>query len=669
MAEYANLSLKEKEEIYSITGISGDEQIIEIAEDRYANFDIRLRDHPIFDEYRNNPEHPLVAEIFADDVMEWPGYRYKELTDAMGGVPNFLKALQTAYAELPIKGTAYHNAAYYTDLSRKHSSGLALSIRPRVPGSMPLPDEGFVALAVEHNLNLKFPTDADIKKLQEKGRLADIDLSYFEYPDKQTAPSSELRLDLLNPYFDTNSVVARAWQAVESVVEVPQLDQARSYAPKVIAAPFLLCNDELKKIQRHWAEVAIQKVGAPIHSLAAMEAEAVHTHGSIFKKPKKVKAGREIGKGQYDGLSPEQAEIENLIKKTELLLRFAEAATQKTLHNRYYADEPIIVDARVADWINPMMKAFNDYKAMSLKPSMIFDWVTAVNAKHVDEIVNKLLWGHNYIPPEQQPPYKQEKLTDEAGLQEILGEDSPRRFRMALIGGASVSFENALRDTRLAAMSAAENGMDIFDGAGTRPGKVMGAMREGSWDALQRGFKDFSHVGIRVPLASRREGNVRHLFEVLKEQQFTMGDENAVRFNIGENYKFDTKKTLAGRQHLIEGPVDAMTWLPSGIGGFYEGMAMAVSNLYIKRARLYSKKEKDMFPGFVDKVRPIFQINSLVNSNISDDRFYDFMSKIFTPRELELMDISIENEAECSMSNVIEYRWKNPGVWNQKLAA
>lgn len=640
LGDFREMGHREREEVFRIAGIESDEQVLEMSEDRYIILDKRLQDHEGFDEFR---DLPLIKECFAQGA-EWPSYRYKELTDAMGGVTEFLKILERAYEELPQK-----DPEKYADLSRKHSSGISVALRPHKPGLIPLPSEGIVIEAIEHGLTIKFPTTEYLSELEKKDKLNDIDLSYFEYPAGQKDPTSKLRIDGKNPYFDETSIVARVWEALCDIYDIPELAVPRSFEPIKVRPATILSN---KKVGKRKQPKGISIVESDkFQSLADIEQSAVSSYGIVLQVPRGITPDT-IKKPHTATTNFQRSarlyEVDALLKKVGLLVRFTEAVTQKTLHNRFYAGEPILVEKAPRPWINPMMRALNNRKAMSLKPSMVFSWIKDISASELDD---KLLWDpSDYTSPETLLKPAPFALMDERKFRALTNIGS-NRLRLAFIGSASVSIPCALNDTRYCGSEAAKAGFVIIDGGGTRPNTVMGAMREGSIAAYRMGYKNFKHIGHVVPLTARREANFGQ-FQEENGLSYTRGNEDDDHFVYDNLYHFIRHETLAARQHGIEGASDAMLEFAGGIGTNFESFSMGYNNLLVLRAQIENESPRGFFPGFHNRIRPIFVVNSLINGSEKNGRYSDYKREIFNERELDLMAKSLHNSGEDAMEQV-----------------
>ncbi len=644
LGDFREMGQREKEEVFRIAEIESDQQVLEMSEDRYIILDKRLQDYKGFDPFK---KLPLVKECF-EDKADWPGYRYKELTDAMGGVTEFLRVLEKAYEELPKQ-----DPVKYADLNREHSSGISVALRPHKPGMLPLPEEGIVIEAIEHGLTIKFPTQKDLSELKRKGKLNDVDLSYFEYPAGQRDPSATLRLDNENPYFDETFIAARVWQVLNNLYHIPELAAPRKFDPILLESSKIISNKKVNP-RRRPKGVSIE-VSNEFKSLAEIEESASGAHGMLLQVPKGMsrdKLKKPHVKSQALKKRVRLNEVNNLLKKVGLLLRFTEAVTQKTLHNRFYAGEPILVERALKPWINPMMKALNDRKAMSLKPSMVFDWVKEVAP---NELRQKLLWDpSDYKPPEHMMKPEALSLMDESGLRALTGIDGGR-FRLAIIGSASVCIPVALDDTRNVTHAAAKSGMIILDGGGTRTNTVMGAMREGSIAAYEMGYQDFHHIGHVVPLTARREAN----FGQFREQYGlnpTAGHEDENYFVYNNIFHFVRHETLAQRQHTIEGPAHALVEMAGGAGTNFESLTMAYNNLCVLKNMIKTEKPIGFFPGFHAGLRPIFVVNSLINGVEENGRYSDYKREIFDERELQLMLKSLHNSGCEAVEHIHRFR-------------
>lgn len=622
------MSEQEKKEVDRITKVGPETVVLDVAEDRFMTVDNRLKDWKGFDAYR---EMPLIREAF--EGPDFPGHRIKELMDAMGGPFEFLKVLKQAHEELPKQ-----DPVKYADLKQEYKSGISVAIRARDPEKCPALAKGIVITAMENQVVQHFPSEEDLAELMSSGRYANAGgLDAFEYPSGQKQSTAELRHDLKNPYYDREFFLAKAWKTFMDYFEVPGLAVPRELNPKVIVpnAPILTNRKtDRKKLPKSPVRPTMVTLPKRIKSLGDLESAAASTHGLLVQSPKPMRERKDM--------SPEQRALKRLAKKVELLLRFTDATTQKGLYNPHYAGEPILVQESLKPLIEPMVMDLHNRKAISAKPAHIFEWIRRVNAANLEQ---KLQWDRDtYIPHDEQPSLPDYTLCTKEDIADMMGVLTlDERYNFAMIGSASMGLPVAKITTHDVAYEAAKHGMTVFHGGGTRFHTIMGCMVSGCMHAYQDGYEDFNSVGIRVPIASRREGSLRHLFneQVVQDLmlKFTAGNADSDYARFGKNFHFKTFNTLAQRQHPILGAGNSLVVEPGGFGTMYEMFTVALNNLYIKRDNLKGVQAEGIFPGFDVSIRPIFMDNAKINGG--EERYYDFMRKMFTAEEREMMGVKM----------------------------
>lgn len=635
--EFNQMSKRDMHAVYDAAGIDSDTLVLEAGEDRYTILiHPEVRDHPAFAAYK---DHPLVDEVFSEG-SDFPSYRIKELMDAMGGQIEFLKALQTATEDFRKKNPAKYEAA-----PQKHEC-IAVAIRAHNPEMLPEGAEalkdGIVVTAVQKNGYFTFPTAERIAKLKAQGKHTDMSMDNFDHVDGEKGTIEELRRDLKNPYFDIEFPLALAWNTFANMYNIPRLEVPRELNPKIIVPnATILTNSKTdrKKLPKGALRPNARVYQHRIKSLADLEATATSAHGMLLQKPHRFKERKDM--------SQEQRDLKYLARKVEALLRFTDYATQKSIYNPHYKGKPLIIDKYFNELAEPLAASLHYRKATPAKPSQIYSTLGRVRPHNLEK---NLIWDAElYEPIEGQlnPPKfvlaSKKDLMDATGITDF-------GYSFGIIGSASLGLPKGREAVHDVAYLGAKHGMTIVDGGGTRFHTIMGAMLEGTLDAYIEGHRDFNHIGIRVPICSRREGSIKQ-FLIQAEQQkhlsmaFTHGNENSFHSVINDNFHFLTYDTLAERQHPILGLSDAVVM---GIGGFgtkYEFFTTALNNLYVKRdilkmAQGGHKRPEGIFPGFKTAIRPVFADNAQFNGN-RNNRFYSFMRDIFTPEELDMMELTI----------------------------
>ena len=175
--EWNNLTEEEQDSALEVIKERYLSKILMMSEDRAVYFDPRLRDHRLFMQFKDNPELDILQEIY-EPGAPFPGHRLKELIEAMGGVPEFLEALETAYKELPEQ-----DAVKYKDLSREHRTEVTLALKPfpvKNPDEkeIPLPPEGIVIQASTNRNHMEYSKEKLAALLKSDAGL-DLDMGAF----------------------------------------------------------------------------------------------------------------------------------------------------------------------------------------------------------------------------------------------------------------------------------------------------------------------------------------------------------------------------------------------------------------------------------------------------------------------------------------------------------
>ncbi|MCI5059579.1 MAG: hypothetical protein MRY79_00745 [Alphaproteobacteria bacterium] len=627
------LSDTELEQVYEKLGVSGASEIVGLAEDRFLRVDKRLRDHSIFQPYKNDP---LLAEIFEEEA-EFPDHRIKELTTAMGGPVEFLHALKQAYEDLP-----QIDPVKYADLNRNHESGIAVALRPLAEGNKFLDKDGIVIEVVGKKNRLDYASQKRLGQLREKGKDHDLDTGCFEYSDGHQSSTAEMRLNHKDGYFDKDCIIADVRHTLETYFDLPRRAAERSLSPIVVKNPTLLSdtNLNLKKLSQIFGEnVGVNVHHGEIKSLADLEQSGIHTHGIVLNgKRKKYK----------------NDPLKRAIRKVEFLLRFAAFATLKTVYDPFHDGEPMLVHESRRGDVMPILNEMNGRKTIPMKPSMICDFYDATH-----ELCEKLVWDPRYQAPENLPKPDLYQLCSETEFFDSLGIEKPKVV-IGTVASASLNAPAALYDADTVSYELARCGVSQINGGSSR--HLMAEPTYAAVRAYKEGCRGFTVIGSREVAISAREGGIKRLlnqtgFEV------TQGTINDEVFRIGDFLHFREFKNLAERQHPILGASDALVQYPGGVGTLYETLAVMLSNLYIaldKREKRAPENQRNFFPGFERKIRHIFAVNSRINGD-PDQRYIDYMKEIFTSKELELAGVSFHDDGHEAL-DAIKAHFADKGI-------
>lgn len=616
------VSKRELAEVDRIQGRTESTYLLDMAEDRFCIFDPRYKDHEIWDAYRNLP---LVKECFEDGV-DFPRHRIGELSKAVGGFPNFLRMLDTARKELlerdPVK---------YEGLDFKHSTGVAVAFQSHKKGDYAALDDEIVIEVVQHGMDLDYSEEKLEAKL--KGPFAaEIDMDDFQVPPGYKKPTYKLRENYKNSFYDKEFVAAVAWNIFAKTFNVPKRAVPLDPRHRVrVKEPFLLFAGRNPKSNPNIPEDVTPVKPSKIRSLADLERDAVSSHGIVFDLPQKK----------------HKDDLDYLIEKVDVLLRFVEALTHKGLHHRFYDGEPMIMTDRFKDWVQPMLTALSGYKSMSQKPS---DLLMKVDNKftQLDRRLDRGWDPRYFTPPEEQIAPTKHNMITSADLTDITGFDFSSSFCVGTIGGASVTNPAPINVGTYIGQKLAQNGMVHIDGGSPTEGRVMSTPFNARLKEYFNGHSQGQYLGVRADIPSRKEGSLGKFFDKgAFEINAGSAEGDYIRFN--DNFHFKTFRHLAERAHVICGTSDVLIAFAGGSGTGAEFVPVFKSNLSILKETLIAKKKQKksvqdwnngkvgIFPGFRDRSRSIFMANTRVNGQVgkhANDRWYDFLYKMFSDKDM-----------------------------------
>ena len=632
---FAELSQREQDKALSSLGIDDLTYALGMAEDRFLNLDPRLKDYHEFQAYKSEP---LLAEVFEEGAT-FPGHRIKELSTAMGGPVEFVMALNRAYKALP-----KIDPVKYANLNKHHESGIAVAFKPLKSGAIPMSEEGVVIEVVSKKNRYATDIEAKLQELAEQGKSHDIDLGHFEYPDDQQESTAELRLNTDNDFFETDFIAAKAWEVFARVYNVPLRASPRSDHPYKIQNPNVLSDTDLKpkdldSLGKETSVVRLPEEG--IDSLAQLEESAIATHATVLKGP------------NFNDNGLRRDPLMMLIKRVETMLRFSSIATLKTVFDPFHYGAPMLLHESLRRDIMPLLKAVNNRKAASLKPSMICDFYESAA-----ELENRLVWSPKYRDPEslQMPsPYL---LKGEDEMYKILGIEKPD-FALYTTGSASLNLPIAMEDGEYIGFEAAKHNMTLINGGSSR--NIMAAPTYGAARAYKEGHSNFNVIGVREESISAREGGVAR-FQRETGFDFTKGTVDDEYFRLSENFHFMVEGNLASRQHLILGAGDAGIELAGGHGSNYENLGVSLSNLYILQDNKEDRppeEQRNFFPGFDRKIRPQFTVNSRINGR-DGNRYWGHMNEVFTPDEMDMMERSFHKDGKSAFQAALKFAQQRP---------
>jgi predicted Rossmann-fold nucleotide-binding protein len=626
-ASFNEASAGELEQALQAANIPKDALLIDVADDRSMYFDPRLRDYEEFQKYK---DYPLVKECFAEGTA-WPGHRIKELYDLMGGPIEFLNAVERAHKALP-----KIDPIKYANLSQEVSSGIAMAFRSHDPEKFSALKDGIVIEVIERGAHMKFPNAEEIGALKKSGQYADANLDMFEYMRGQSEPYSVLREDEKNPYFETDSAVAKVWEQFTTIFDVPRRAHPRKLKPTIrVDKASILTNDPPKR-QKGMDIIGnprFIKVKRPFKSLADMECQTAGPDAILMRKPKGSKNKRSDEKG--------------LITLLEPLSMIFQAITHKGLYDNRYTGKPLIIETSLKGILHPALEALYLRKAIHDKPSNLITYSAGANSK---ALRRTLVWNsHTYKASDQQIASPDYDLCNRETIQTITGVQD-FGFVFSVIGSASSGLPSACKAAYHISYQAAQHGMTQIDGGGTRFGTIMGEMIRGALNAYQNGHHNFHHIGARTDIASRKEGSLKNWLRK-SALQITQGNIEGPYVRFADQFHFINFPTLATRQHPINGMGDAQIVLPGGGGTLYEAFTTALHNMYVKL------NGNGLYPGFSDRVIPLLVVNSQINGS-EENRYYTFLSEMFNQDEMEMMGVEFHKDGTDAFERLQVLKWQ-----------
>ncbi len=636
--EWARLNPTYRSEALKTARVSSPELVGVLSEDREVMMDPRIRRHKIFDGLRNHPS-PLVRACFAED-HDFFGERTKEVMMAAGGPARLLEMIETASVDLRARGV---------DICEDVTLGVAMCLRPLVPGVLPLPEQGIYIYAREYGCRLKPITKEDLER-SEKGYDADFD--YYEIPSKRVRMNAaqpdekgkyptiqNLRI-ISDPYHDEESPVAVGLTRLFNLLDAPQRKEPKIFALTDKPGATLLYSGQISQFKTenpHEPDVPGYErstYSTEIDNLADLEKAVYHADGIV------------MGADPRDWNDP----LERAMRKFEQRLLFSYIAALKPHGGFIGTGRPLMIEKKLYSEQFKYFSDFHDQGSVAGLTSDVVSWYE--DFTHLQDKFNRGRWDmDSYKPnPEIIPEMK---LVDEAELLKLMGlkHRDELGFCWAGLASASTHIESGLRDPYDFSRMAARVGMTCFSGGGARSG--MGEIIRAHIDSYNAGDTDFRKIGIRVPVVSRHEGDIHDFLssQNLSPVEGTMNDPYFSTLN--RRMDFIETQHMAQRQHLIYMMAHAGVYFIHGIGGDYEANSNAYHNLKIRHGG------KGIFPGtdLNTKIKPMF----VVNSQVVNGRTYDYFDKylkFITPQVQEMIGMQVLSTPQDAFRAMAAYARK-----------
>ncbi|MCB9964025.1 MAG: hypothetical protein H6855_02600 [Rhodospirillales bacterium] len=583
---------------------------IYVVDDRGCSFnDPRIPSHPIFQSVKDRAQSLLdargaqahdakqVLEAF-EDLSAFPGRRFKEITDFMGGSLVFAATVQDVRDDLIRHGAE--------NISDEHTSYVCLHLRTEKAGLLP---EGGVFIQVAEQRKTRRITAADFVN-KAHGRVYnsdDFDIPLYENESGLTI--AELKRN--NPeYLRKNTPTALAFREFTEFYQVPKLKCPIEPIPGQPENPDILRRNRIQTVRTSATESAyLNSLGvdrrtdiAPaFNSLADVE-RTLYTNDALV----------------LDKIHPTGDILLDRFLQTEALLLFCHHAMLRSLGHPALAGKPIFVHESLAPYIEKTLGHFYNLRTLGHKPEDLF--ISFRSHKELGEL-QKTAWDMNeFRRSESVPEFHQMTQIDiERTLGVSLSQLGPV---IGVLGSATTRLPSPNTDAQGIAAEFARAGYSVADGGCTK-GAVHSAA-DHYVRAILGGNEDLKLIRVRVPIASKREGNVNTMFAghtgesyiVLPTQKEMAGG----NFSLGGQIHVMTKDHMCERQHAIMALADQYAILAGGIGTWSEDLTARYHNL-----RVHLTGE-GFFPGFDlnREARPITYMNSMVPSGTRDIGYYDF---------------------------------------------
>lgn len=598
--------------------------VLQVAEDRGAFFDPRLKDYRGFDSYR---KLDMLAEIFEPDVP-FPGHRFKELTSAMGGLGPFMDVLKRAYEELPREGSAYHNASHYEALSRQHQEHAGYAFKPlKADGVVPVDANGLVIEVTIKDCSFQDMTPE--QKLAELKREATFEGFDFMVPKGQNQTMQESRTNPFDAWFEQDSHFAMAWKTFFDLCNVPERDKELSFEKSVPSDPkILLTGSHNKGVRKRIRSFSHPLTGAVVQAQDPLKPGLPIEHESLRLQSNAVVLL------PYHNLESELDEALALVSQFRIAV---EAATVKGLYDPSMSGCPIIVMEDQARNFHQKIKTLaNIFYLHKFTGSKFDDLFTLVENKR--ELVEALQWNPLWYQGHDPAQVKVGELYNQEKLAQLTGIDDYGYIRAGLVT-ASCPNHKITQEAEILGYETARQRMTLFSGGGLRNG--MGALTAGGIQAHYDGYEGFIQHGERWATASIKEGT---LITVPRQYglQPTAGSIDNGYVCFADWLHYHEADGYAARKHLILGPMNSGFYFGGGWGTGDEFLDVAKHNLKVL------KHGEGHYPGFRDQVvgdknrlrKPLRMIDQQLQDGRVVRYWSEVMKTLFTPKQLDMLKVS-----------------------------
>lgn len=605
--------------------------VLQVAEDRGNLGDPRLRD---YHEFQALKDHPDLRDVFKEGT-DFPGHRFKELVTCLGGLGPYQEMLERAYETLPVEGSAFHGPEYYKDMTPKTGLSITYAFKPlKADGAVPVDPDGVLIEVFLKDIVIKPMTPEE--KAAERAGIKAFDGFDFSIPPGQDQNFQMLRDDLSNPWFETSSHIALAWQTFFKIYGVPRRSQVLNFDPMV--APdrrIALVGDVSPGLMKAVGRFAGEKgdvIPVPMH-VSDEVSPASHEYAMMLANA--------VVLMPYKNL---EGKLNNALSLIRSFRTAAEAATLKALYDPRLAGCPIVVgDREMGEKLTYMANAFYRHKFSGSKPSDLF----TVAPSH-QKVLDALCWDPMLYQSHDPSHHQMADLLDQDALAGITGVRDWGYVRAGLVT-ASNMHALIIRDAEKLGYVSAVQGVTLNHGGGLRHG--MGALTVGAIQAYWDGHREFLQQGERWATASLKEGAVSVLSQKY-DLQVTAGrlDNGYVCFE--GRFHYHEAGSYAARKHMIIGLPNTLYVLGGGWGTADEHFQGAEHNLSVL------KFGEGIHPGFYDSVvgdknkiaKPILFVDRPLQAGRSDRYWSSIMNKLFSPDQLTMMQATFYPDVDAALA-------------------
>jgi len=622
-AAISEMGEREAEAYCEKIGVPDRDHILRVSEDRGLFLDPRLRDHEVFQQYKNVP---LVEQVFREGVP-FPGHRFKELQQIMGGLGCFLNAVELARRELP-----EIDPEKYKDLRITHDSHIAYGFKCEAMGI------DVVIEVTEKDRHFRLMTDEE--KQAELESEAAFDGDHIDMPKGYEESIEDLRQDPFRTYFEEEFHGAVAWKTFCEIFGVPKRDDPLDFSP--------IRFTDFKEPPKVYIFGDPNNKNAPKLDERLVQAgvfadQEVCTTQADYEKLR-IQAGAVVLLPHHNT----ECKLYNTLQLVEAFAAAADAITVKSLYDPSFAGCPIAATHKAQSALTKLANTFNRLKFSGHKASDLFEFF-----HREDDVRHFLTWDPQWYDGEKFTHIPAYDLIDQRKLEAITGVAN-WGYTVAALGTASQPHPVVIHEAEAIGYLARQHGMTLTSGGGTRNG--MGGFAFGGIQAYRDGHTQGAQLGIRWNTASMKEGKLSVIPREFK-LPFEEGDPDSKYCRFEGGFHYLLAQTYAERKHAIFAPAHAGIYVPGGVGSFDESMANARHNV---KVALYGEGD---LPGFTDSfgnnlnecIKPMFMVDSRLENGHGGKYWSNAFNKVFSSEQSHLMGIKFVDSAEEAMGAAIHH--------------